>query len=164
MYIQLNTFVCTNVVMKIEEQIQTKKQLPVYKRALINTIYTSNWITDEMNSVLKPFDISTQQFNVLRILKGREGKATNLSTIQERMIAKNSNTTRLVDKLIKKELVEKQVCEANKRKVEIYITPKGISFLDEVNLAVDHKELEITQSLDNEELNHLSNLLTQLRA
>lgn len=164
MYIQLNTFVCTNVEMKIEEQIQTKKQLPVYKRALINTIYTSNWITDEMNSVLKPFDISTQQFNVLRILKGREGKATNLSTIQERMIAKNSNTTRLVDKLIKKELVEKQVCEANKRKVEIYITPKGISFLDKVNLAVDHKELEITQSLDNEELNHLSNLLTQLRA
>lgn len=164
MYIQLNTFVCTNVVMKIEEQIQTKKQLPVYKRALINTIYTSNWITDEMNSVLKPFDISTQQFNVLRILKGREGKATNLSTIQERMIAKNSNTTRLVDKLIKKELVEKQVCEANKRKVEINITPKGISFLDEVNLAVDNKEFEITQSLDNEELNHLSNLLTQLRA
>lgn len=150
--------------MKIEEQIQTKKKLPLYKRALINTIYTSNWITDEMNSVLKPFDISTQQFNVLRILKGREGKATNLSTIQERMIAKNSNTTRLVDKLIKKGLVEKQICETNKRKVEIYITQNGISFLEKVNLSVEDREIEITQSLNKEELENLSNLLTQLRA
>ncbi|GGE42366.1 MarR family winged helix-turn-helix transcriptional regulator [Psychroflexus planctonicus] len=150
--------------MKIEEQIQTKKKLPLYKRALINTIYTSNWITDEMNSVLKPFDISTQQFNVLRILKGREGKATNLSTIQERMIAKNSNTTRLVDKLIKKGLVEKQICETNKRKVEIYITQNGISFLDKVNLSVEDREIEITQSMNKEELENLSNLLTQLRA
>jgi DNA-binding MarR family transcriptional regulator len=150
--------------MKIEEQIQTNKKLSVYKRALINTIYTSNWIIDEMNSVLKPFDISTQQFNVLRILEGRKSIPTNLSTIQERMIAKNSNTTRLVDKLIKKGLVEKQVCEANKRKVEIYITDKGSFFLKEVNVSVEEKEKKITQSMSNEELEHLNELLTQLRA
>lgn len=150
--------------MKIEKQIQTKKKLPVYKRALINTMYTSNWITEEVNAVLKPYDISTQQFNVLRILKGRDGKATNLSTIQERMIAKNSNTTRLVDKLIKKGLVEKQICETNKRKVEIFITDKGNLFLDEVNLSVEQREIEITQSMKKEELEHLSSLLTQLRA
>jgi DNA-binding MarR family transcriptional regulator len=150
--------------MKIEEQIQTNKKLSVYKRALINTIYTSNWIIDEMNSVLKPFDISTQQFNVLRILEGRKSIPTNLSTIQERMIAKNSNTTRLVDKLIKKGLVEKQICEANKRKVEIYITDKGSFFLKEVNVSVEEKEKKITQSMSNEELEHLNELLTQLRA
>lgn len=150
--------------MNIEEEIQTKKNLPVHKRALINTMYTSNWITDEVSSVLKPFDISVQQFNVLRILKGRLGKATNLSTIQERMISKNSNATRLVDKLIKKELVKKQICTANKRKVEIYITESGKNFLKEVNLSVEQKEIEITQSMKSEELDQLSNLLTQLRA
>ena len=150
-------------MMKIEEEIQTKKKLPDYKRALINVIYTGNWITDEMNAVLKPYDISTQQFNVLRILKGRNGKTTNLSAIQERMIAKNSNTTRLVDKLIKKDLVEKRICKSNKRKVEIYITTLGIQFLSKVNNAVEAREQIITKSLTNKELEQLSDLLTQLR-
>lgn len=149
--------------MRIEEQIQTKKKLPVHKRALLNTIYTGNWIVDEINSVLKPYDISSQQFNVLRILKGREGEATNLSTIQERMIAKNSNATRLVDKLINKKLVKKQICLSNKRKVEIYITDKGRIFLEEINNAVECKEKNITQSLSEKQLENLSNLLTLLR-
>jgi DNA-binding MarR family transcriptional regulator len=150
--------------MKIEEEIQTNLRLSGHKRTLINVVYTGNWIIDEMNTVLKPFDISTQQFNVLRILKGRKSKPANLSTIQERMIAKNSNTTRLVDKLIKKNLVEKQVCEANKRKVEISITAKGVLFLEDVNLSVERRELEISESMNNEELDQLSNLLTKLRA
>lgn len=149
--------------MKIEEEIQTKKKLPDYKRALINVIYTGNWITDEMNAVLKPYDISTQQFNVLRILRGRKNQTTNLSSIQERMIAKNSNTTRLVDKLIRKGLVEKQICETNKRKVEIQITEEGLEFINNVSNSIDQREQKITANLDNYQLDKLSELLTLLR-
>lgn len=149
--------------MKIEEEIQTKKKLPDYKRALINVIYTGNWITDEMNAVLKPYDISTQQFNVLRILRGRKNQTTNLSSIQERMIAKNSNTTRLVDKLIRKGLVEKQICETNKRKVEIQITEEGLEFINNVSNPIDQREQKITANLDNYQLDKLSELLTLLR-
>lgn len=149
--------------MKIEEEIQTKKKLPDYKRALINVIYTGNWITDEMNAVLKPYDISTQQFNVLRILRGRKNQTTNLSSIQERMIAKNSNTTRLVDKLVTKDLVDKRICVTNKRKVEIQITKKGQAFLENVNQAVENREKKITASLNIESLEQLSELLTLLR-
>ncbi len=150
-------------MMKIEEEIQTKKKLPDYKRALINVIYTGNWITDEMNAVLKPYDISTQQFNVLRILRGRKNQTTNLSSIQERMIAKNSNTTRLVDKLIRKGLVEKQICETNKRKVEIQITEEGLEFINNVSNSIDQREQKITANLDNYQLDKLSELLTLLR-
>lgn len=149
--------------MAIEEEIQTSLSLPTHKRALINILFTNNWISEEMNKVLKPFDISLQQFNVLRILKGQKGKPANLNTIQERMIAKNSNTTRLVDKLLIKGLVSKQICKSNKRKIEIFITETGVEFLIHLNKAVEKREKEITNSLSYSELETISELLTQLR-
>lgn len=149
--------------MSIEDEIQTSLTLPFYKKALINVLFTNNWISEEMNKVLKPFDISLQQFNVLRILKGQKGKPANLITIQERMIAKNSNTTRLVDKLVVKGLVSKQECETNKRKIEIFITPTGLEFLVHLNNAVEAREKEITSSLSTEKLEIISTLLTELR-
>lgn len=149
--------------MAIEEEIQTSLLLPTHKRALINILFTNNWISEEMNKVLKPFDISLQQFNVLRILKGQKGKPANLNTIQERMIAKNSNTTRLVDKLLIKGLVSKQICKSNKRKIEIFITETGVEFLIHLNKAVETREKEITNSLSYSELETISELLTQLR-
>ncbi|MGM0635644.1 MAG: MarR family winged helix-turn-helix transcriptional regulator [Bacteroidota bacterium] len=149
--------------MEIEKHIQTKAILPEHKRVLLNILFTGNWLNDEITEVLKPFDISTQQFNVLRILKGQKGKPANLSTIQERMIAKNSNTTRLVDKLIKKDLATKVPCKTNKRKVEISITEKGMEFLDQVNHSVDLKERQLTENLNLQELESLNQLLNQLR-
>ncbi len=133
------------------------------KKVLINILYTGNWLNDLISDSLKDFDISTQQFNVLRILKGRNGNPANLSTIQERMIAKNSNTTRLVDKLIKKNLVSKKKCPTNKRKVEILITNEGLIFLKKVNKIVEEKEKEIVNHMKNEELNQINELLTKLR-
>jgi DNA-binding MarR family transcriptional regulator len=148
--------------MEIEEHIKTKN-IAEHKKALINIIYTANFLNDEISAVLKPFDISIQQFNVLRILKGQKEKPANLSTIQNRMISKMSNTTRLVDKLIEKDLVNRRVCPENRRKVEIIITNEGKKFLQLVNTTVENKELELTSDLNAEELQHINLLLNQLR-
>ncbi len=148
--------------MNIETHIKTDK-LPAHKKALINIIYSANFINDQISAVLKPFDISIQQFNVLRILKGQKDSPANLSTIQDRMVTKMSNTTRLVDKLINKKLVERKICSNNRRKVEIEITEHGKHFLNEVNSAVEAKEIEMTKHLDTEDINQINTLLNKLR-
>lgn len=148
--------------MSIEDQIKTNK-ISEPKKALINIIYTANYINDEIASILKPFDISIQQFNVLRILKGQNGKPANLSTIQERMVSKMSNTTRLVDKLIGKNLVKRTICEYNRRKVEIIITEHGKEFLGKINKAVDVKENELTTKLEQQDLKHINQTLDKIR-
>ncbi len=148
--------------MSIEEQIKTNK-IAVHKKALINTIYTANFINDEISVALKPFEISIQQFNVLRILKGQKDKPANLSTIQERMVSKMSNTTRIVDKLIEKDLVSRSTCKHNRRKVEILITEEGKKFLDQINKKIEQKEITLTKNLNTEELNHINQLLDKLR-
>ncbi|MBQ4803672.1 MarR family transcriptional regulator [Aquimarina sp. MMG015] len=150
--------------MNIEDIIQTKKELPLSRKVIINLLYTENWISDRISSELKTYDISIQQFNVLRILKGQGGKPANLSTIQERMVSKMSNTTRLVDKLIKKDLVKRIICETNRRKVEITITENGNNFLDKISPVMDNFEKKITSNLSKEELNILNNLLNKLRS
>jgi len=149
--------------MVIEETLKISKRLPERKRALLNLLYTGNWVSDEIAKVLKPFDITPQQFNVLRILKGRQGEACSLQTIQERMISKMSNTTRLVDKLIKKEYVKRTQCETNRRKVDIVITPKGLLALDEISEVVDRSEARMTDQLSTSEMEDLNALLNKLR-
>ena len=149
--------------MNIEDHIQTSLKMSPEKKVLINILYTGNWVNELISDALKDFDISTQQFNVLRILKGRKGEPANLSTIQERMIAKNSNTTRLVDKLVKKELVTKKKCPTNKRKVEILITHHGLEFLHQVNQVVEEKEKQIVQHMSKKDLESINKLLTKLR-
>mgnify|MGYP001803271434 CR=1 FL=1 len=115
--------------LSIEKIIKTEIKLPISRKVIVNLLHTENWMMDKINLELKPFDVSIQQFNVLRILKGQKGKPANLSTIQERMVNKMSNTTRLVDKLIAKEFVTRITCPSNRRKVEITITKQGEGFL-----------------------------------
>ncbi len=149
--------------LKIEKIIKTEVQLPIAKKAIINVLFTENWLMEKINLELKAFDISIQQFNVLRILKGQKGKPANLSTIQERMVSKMSNTTRLVDKLLLKGYVERIICKSNRRKVEITITDDGKKFLDEVTLVMDRFENNVTSNLSNKELTTLNDLLNKLR-
>ncbi len=118
---------------------------------------------DKINLELKQHDISIQQFNVLRILRGQKGKPANLSTIQERMVSKMSNTTRLVDKLIKKNFVRRVICESNRRKVEITITEDGQKFLEKVSPLMTAFENKITSNLTEEEMDLLNTLLNKLR-
>jgi DNA-binding MarR family transcriptional regulator len=100
---------------------------------------------------------------VLRILRGQKGKPANMSVIQERMISKNSNTTRLVDKLIIKELVIRKICPSNKRKMEITITEKGLEILKKLDPIVIAHENSLASHLTTEELTLLNNLLEKYR-
>jgi len=148
---------------ELEEIIKTTSKIPLNKKTVLNIAYSSIWMKDDFISLLKPYDISVEQYNVLRILRGKKGVATNLQDIQERMINKMSNTTRLVDKLILKDLVERFICEKNRRKVDIYITKKGLELLDELDPLVDNMEIQMTSNLSIEELETLNTLLTKLR-
>ena len=157
MYIQL-------LYMKdITSILKTKSDLSLQKKTVLNIAYTSICFKDGILMVLKPFDISIEQFNVLRILRGQQGNATNLQDIQDRMISKMSNTTRLVDKLILKGYVKRFVCQNNRRKVDIYITDEGLILLNRLDPMIDSKEQELTQNLDSSELETLNYLLTKLR-
>ena len=116
-------------------------------------------LQEVINDSLRPYQLSMQQFNILRILRGQKEKPANLSTIQDRMIAPMSNTTRLIDKLLDKELVDRRICPSNRRKIEVTITEKGLSLLQILDPIVVTKEKEITAVLTDEEKVNFCQLL-----
>jgi DNA-binding MarR family transcriptional regulator len=119
--------------MKIEEIIKSNVKMSEAKKAVLNIIYTQNVVNDSFSEILKPYDVSSEQYNVLRILRGQKGQPANMFVIQERMLAKTSNTTRLVDKLLLKDFVTREVCPENRRKIEVHITQKGLDVLTELD-------------------------------
>lgn len=149
--------------MKIEDIIKSSIPLSASKRAVLNLTYTQKLLSDQIQGILKPYDISSEQFNVLRILRGQKGNPANMNLIQERMIAKTSNTTRLVDKLLAKELVTRKVCPANRRKIEVGITQKGLGLLLELDPLIESHEASLMRHLSAEELETLNRLLDKLR-
>jgi len=149
--------------MNTKEQIDTLKNAPASRRVILSLLMTANQLNDEIAEVLKPFGLSIPQFNVLRILRGQKGKPANLSTIQDRMVSKMSNTTRLVDKLITKGLAERITCEKNRRKVEITITEKGLELLADLDPVIQESEKTSTKNLGSAEIDTLTSLLEKLR-
>ncbi|WP_370637466.1 MarR family winged helix-turn-helix transcriptional regulator [Flagellimonas sp. HMM57] len=128
-------------------------------KTIIHIELVSNKMKEVIASALKPHEVSLPQFNVLRILRGQKGQPANLSTLNERMVTKMSNTTRLVDKLLVKGYVSRCVCESNRRKVEIFITDSGMDELIKMDRAVYDAEQSIVKNLSKEELNTLNQLL-----
>ena len=145
--------------MNVEDIIKTEKKLPLRARTMIHFSLVSNKIRDAFACALKPYDMSEQQFNVLRILRGQNGKPANLSTINERMVTKMSNTTRLVDKLIVKGFVDRSVCLQNRRKVEITITDHGLKTLSKLDKIMEETESFVLQNFSSKELQTLNQLL-----
>lgn len=153
----------TPVTMTIEEVIKSNISLTDAKKIILNIMYTQNVIADKFNEILKPHDLSSEQYNVLRILRGQKGCPANMCVIQERMIAKNSNTTRLIDKLLLKDLVTREVCPENRRKIEVTITQKGIDLLHNLDSKVVAHEQLFADNLSPEELIQLNTLLEKYR-
>ena len=149
--------------MKIEEIIKSNVALKDAKKVILNIMYTQNVINDKFNEILKPYDLSGEQYNVLRILRGQKGNPANMCIIQERMLAKNSNTTRLIDKLLLKDLVTREVCPDNRRKIEVLITQKGLDVLTELDPKVDEHEKLFANNLTEQELTLLNTLLEKYR-
>ncbi|MDG5492687.1 MarR family winged helix-turn-helix transcriptional regulator [Psychroserpens sp. SPM9] len=150
--------------MSIESDIKSTVKLNENDKAVINLIYTNNWLKEKALTDFKAYDLSSEQYNVLRILRGQKGQPANLSTIQERMLNKMSNTTRLIDKLLKKNLVTRQTCPTNRRKIEILITAKGLELLSELDEKVKQSNINITKNLNPSELTTLNLLLDKLRS
>jgi len=149
--------------MKIEDVIKSTVPMENSKKIILNIMYTQNILAEKFNELLKHYDISGEQYNVLRILRGQKGNPANMCAIQERMLAKTSNTTRLVDKLLLKELVTREVCPVNRRKIEVAITQKGLDVLKELDPKVKNHEESFSKNLNEEEIVLLNQLLEKYR-
>ena len=147
--------------MNVEEIIKTERKIPIKSRSIIHLMLVHNKVNEGLSKALKPYEVSIQQFNVLRILRGRKGVPANLSTLNERMVSKMSNTTRLVDKLIQKGFVKRTICEANRRKVEITITAEGEAILAKMDRTVKKTEEAMLKNFDLSELELLNHLLNK---
>ncbi len=149
--------------MELESIIKSKPILDKPKKIVLNIIVTQNILLEKFSEIIKPFDVSIEQYNVLRILRGQENKPCNMSLIQERMISKTSNTTRLVDKLLLKEMVTRNVCKINRRKIEVSITEKGLQILDDLDKNLACQEILFAKNLEDTELDQLNYLLEKYR-
>ena len=149
--------------MKLEEELKQTRFRDEYHRVMLNIIYTGGWLELSTAHVLKAYDLSTQQFNVLRILRGSSPNPLNLLDIQERMMDKMSNATRLVEKLRQKGLLTRQQCDANRRKVDINITAKGLALLKELDPVMEKNHKHLVKRITKEEAIILSDLLDKLR-
>ncbi len=128
-------------------------------KALLNIIYTSNWITSHQNEYFKSFGISPQQYNILRILRGA-GTELKVQVIKERMIERSPNATRLMDKLCVKELIKRHNCENDRRVVYVEITKNGMQLLDKITAKnID----DLLDNLSENEAKNLSDLLDKIR-
>ena len=122
---------------------------------VVESMRLGQFMSDEISCALHPYGLSIQQFNVLRILRGCKQKPASLQYITSRMIHKTSNTTRIVDRLLEKKLVERKPCAENRRMVEINITQVGLKLLTTIDPVIDKKENEVASRLSKKELTTL---------
>lgn len=133
----------------------TKVNSNLARELVVQSMRTAQIITAELSCVLHPHGLTIQQFNVLRILRGCNGKAATLQYVTERMIHKMSNTTRLVDRLIEKKLVARKPCAENRRKIDLFITSQGLTLLHTLDPIIDDKEKEITRGIQTADIDQL---------
>jgi DNA-binding MarR family transcriptional regulator len=147
--------------MSLEKDINQKSFRNEYQKGIINLIYTYNWMNEKMKKVFDKEDITGQQYNILRILRGA-GKPISTLQIRERMLDKMSDTSRIVDRLVLKGLSKKTVCKDDKRLVDVSISTKGKTLLEKIDLY--EKDMDaILGSLTDAEAKNLNKLLDKIR-
>ena len=148
--------------MKIEEAIQQPKFDNERHKALVNILYTHNYLINNISEELKSFDITRQQFNVLRILKGQHPKGITILLIRERMLDKLSDASRIVDRLQKKGYVNKTASKDDRRAVTVKISKKGLGLIQRLEPASSNFN-EMLNQLTKKEASLLSDLLDKIR-
>ena len=149
--------------MKIEQAIQQASFDNSLHKAVINLVYTSNWMRDKQNQLFKPYGILPQHFNVMKILKGKHPELVSPSYVKEVMLDKAPDLTRLVDKLVQKGWASRKQCEQNRRMVEIGLTDKGVKVLEVLNEQVKANAASLQNRLTETEAEQISDLLDKLR-
>lgn len=146
---------------KIEDEIKQKKFTSVHQKAVLNLIYTANWLQNKQQEFFKIFGITGQQFNILRILKGQFPKSISGTEIKSRMLDRNSDVSRLLDRLATKKLISKSTCPNDKRASDVMITAEGIHLLNEINKSQKQDDVLF---LTDDEAETLSDLLDKARS
>lgn len=147
--------------MSLEDDIQSKFGSE-HQKAAINILFTSSWLHNGNAARLKKHDVTPEQYNVLRILRGSHPKKLMLAEITSRMIDKSSNATRLVEKLRQKGCVKRELCESNRRQVDISITDKGLALMKAID-AEEGEWIDKLKNLSKTEAAELNRLLDKLR-
>ncbi len=148
--------------MEIEKEIYNKKFEDNHQKAVVNLIYTYGWITNLLKLKLNKYSITLQQFNILRILRGQYPNPATVNILKERMLDKMSDASRIVERLVQKDLVKRCVSNKDRRAVDILISPKGLDILQKLDTEVSLKNL-LSNNLSDEEANALSGLLDKMR-
>ena len=148
--------------MKIEDEIKQQKFRNEYDKLVINMFYSGGWLNAILTHRLKPYRLSVQQYNILRILRGQHPKPATVNLLKERMLDKMSNASRLVEKLRIKGLLERRICEYDRRAVDVIITQKGLDLLAKIDTLLDGWD-EKFETLTLEEASNLNSLLDKLR-
>jgi DNA-binding MarR family transcriptional regulator len=147
--------------MTLEKDINQHVFRSEYQKSIINLIYTFNWMNEKVNRFFEPFDITQQQFNILRILRGA-GQPLSTLQIRQRMLDKMSDTSRIVDRLVKKGLVKKSICREDRRLVDVLLTDKGKKLLQLMDVKNDDMD-SLFKYLSVEEATQLNFLLDKIR-
>jgi DNA-binding MarR family transcriptional regulator len=146
----------------LEDDIQQSTFRSPQQRLAINLIYTSNWLNDHYTHFFKGLDITVQQFNVLRILRGQYPNPCHLKLVKERMLDRMSDASRIVDKLVQKQLVDRGSCPSDRRSVNLVISKKGLEFLEKLDF-IDDASKELFSNLPLKKIEELNTLLDDLR-
>lgn len=149
--------------MKLEDEIKQRNFSNPFQKLLLNIYFTSSWFGTNTSRILKPYRLTLQQYNVLRILRGQHTKPASVGLIQERMLDKSSNASRLIDKLLLKKLVDRKVCTSDRRQMDIRITQKGLDLLAELDAKMSQSELLPQQHISEDEAMLVSDILDRLR-
>ncbi|GAA4052408.1 MarR family transcriptional regulator [Hymenobacter glaciei] len=149
--------------MRIEDEIKQPIFRSELQKAHINLIFTAGWLQLRQATAFKCFGLTLPQFNILRILRGQHPLPATVALLIERMLDKTSNASRIVDRLEEKKLVTRTVCPANRRAVDIRITPAGLTLLEQIDAAGVDQVSGLSQ-LEEEELRQLNHLLDKIRS
>ena len=156
-------FIHIFVFMNLEQSISQAKFDSEQEKLMINVIYSANLLNLITTRLFKPFDLSPQQYNVLRILRGQKGSSIALMEIENRMLDKSSNVSRLVDKLISKDLVNRSVCSEDRRRIEILITSNGMSILKEIDAILSEMNSKLKELISDDDAKQTNRILDHLR-
>lgn len=149
--------------MSIHTDIKVPRFKDPYNKGIVNIVYTGHWLVDDMNKSLKTVDLTEPQYNILSSLYESEDRYLTVSQLQQRMVQKSSNVTRIIDRLLRKNLVDRQVCPENRRKANISITDEGKELYRIARKKIWISQNQIKHRLSDEEMDLLSTLLDKLR-
>ena len=156
-------FIHIFVFMSLEQSISQSKFDSEQEKLMINVIYSANMLNLITSRLFKPYELSPQQYNVLRILRGQKGESIALMDIEHRMLDKSSNVSRLVDKLISKDLINRSISSKDRRRIEIVITSRGVSVLKEIDVILSEMNSKIKAIISDDNAKKTNRILDQLR-